>query len=109
MRRDRRKDIRVEWNSPGRFFNEGSRSARPCVVINLSNGGAKIVVATDAVITDTVKLQTTPHSPLRDCLMVWRKGDTVGVEFVQAVEQVRPVRGQRYRQRAFRTSLNTMH
>ena len=105
MRRDRRKDIRVEWNSPGRFFNDGSRSGHPCVVGNLSSGGAKIVVAANAVITDTFRLRITPHSPLRECMIVWRKGEALGVHFVQPVEQVAPVRGQRYRQATFRASL----
>ena len=110
MRRDRRKDIRVEWNSPGRFFNDGgSQSGRPCVVSNLSSSGAKIVLAANAVITDTFRLRITPHSPLRECMIVWRKGEAVGVQFVQPVEQVQPVRGQRYRQAAFRRSLDAPH
>lgn len=107
--RDRRKDIRVEWNSLGRFFNDGSRYGRPCVVSNLSSGGAKIVLAANAVITDTFRLRITPHSPLRECMIAWRKGYAVGVEFVQQVEQVQPVRGQRYREATFRTSLGAMH
>lgn len=105
MRRDRRKDIRVEWNSSGRFFNGDSPSGRPCVVVNLSTGGAKIVLPPKTVITDTFRLRITPHSPLRECMIVWRNGDVAGAQFVQPVEQQRPVRGQHYGQVAFRASL----
>ena len=103
MRRDQRKDIRVEWNSPGRFFNDGSHYGRPCVVSNLSNGGAKMILAANTVITDIFRLRITPHSPLRDCAIVWREGDVVGVQFVQPGQQVQPVRG-RGREWAFRDS-----
>jgi hypothetical protein len=41
--RERRKNFRVEWNSPAKIYDRRSRFARRCIVSNFSNGGAKIV------------------------------------------------------------------
>ena len=40
--RERRKSFRVEWNSAAKIYDLDGRFARPCVVSNFSNGGAKI-------------------------------------------------------------------
>ena len=40
--RERRKNFRVEWNSPGKIYHRSGRFAGLCTVSNFSNGGARI-------------------------------------------------------------------
>jgi hypothetical protein len=42
--RERRKNFRVEWNSPGKIYHRDGRFARLCIVSNFSNGGARLPV-----------------------------------------------------------------
>ena len=83
MPRERRKNFRVEWNSPATIYNCNGRSARPCVVSNLSNGGAKIVGVRPETIPDEFVLRVSPHSRARKCRVLWRSRDALGVEFAE--------------------------
>ena len=84
MRRERRKHFRVEWNSPATIY-EG-RLARPCIVSNFSNGGAKIVGVKAITIPDEFALRITCHdSRIRMCRVLWRADDTLRVEFTDSV------------------------
>jgi hypothetical protein len=42
VRRDRRKNFRVEWNLPATIYDVGRHLERSCVLVDLANGGAKI-------------------------------------------------------------------
>jgi len=80
MRRERRKGFRVEWHSPGTIYD--GRLARPCIVSNFSNGGAKI----SGVLPDTVPNEfalriTSRDSRIRRCRVRWRSDDALGIEF----------------------------
>jgi PilZ domain-containing protein len=86
MPRERRKNFRVEWNSPAMIYNHNGRAARPCVVSNLSNGGAKIVGVRPETIPDEFLLRVSPHSRARRCRVLWRSRDALGVEFVEPRE-----------------------
>jgi hypothetical protein len=79
---ERRKSFRVEWNSPARIYDCDDRFARPCVVSNFSNGGAKIVGIEPATVPDEFILRITPHSPAHKCHVTWRSKEGLGVEFV---------------------------
>jgi hypothetical protein len=83
MRHDRRKSFRVEWTSPA-SIDLGDGSPRlPCVVKNLSNGGARIASA--KVLPDDFILRLTPgRCRPRSCHVVWRRDDEVGVQFTDA-------------------------
>ena len=84
MRRERRKHFRVEWNSPATIY-EG-RLARPCIVSNFSNGGAKIVGVKAITIPDHFALRIICHdSRIRMCRVLWRSDDTLRVEFTDRV------------------------
>ena len=80
--RERRKSFRVEWNSPAKIYDCNDRFARPCVVSNFSNGGAKIVGIEPAAVPDEFILRITPHSPAHKCHVTWRSKEGLGVEFV---------------------------
>jgi PilZ domain len=80
--RERRKDFRIEWNSAATLYDRRSRRARPCIVVNFSNGGAKIAGVRPQTVPDEFILRITPHSPPRKCHVVWRSADAIGVEFI---------------------------
>ena len=42
MPRDRRRSVRVEWNWPATIYDVDQHLERPCILIDLSSGGAKI-------------------------------------------------------------------
>ena len=84
MRRERRKHFRVEWNSPATIY-EG-RLARPCIVSNFSNGGAKIVGVKAITIPDEFMLRITPgHGRIRKCRVLWRSDDAIRVQFIDRI------------------------
>ena len=84
MRRERRKSFRVEWNSPAMIYD--GKSARPCIVSNFSNGGAKITGVRAATIPDEFAMRITSHDTrMRKCRVLWRSDDTLRVEFTDRV------------------------
>ena len=84
MRRERRKYVRVEWNSPATIY-EG-QLARPCIVSNFSNGGAKIVGVKATTIPDEFMLRITPgHGRIRKCRVLWRSDDAIRVQFIDRI------------------------
>ena len=84
MRRERRKHFRVEWYSPATIY-EG-RLARPCIVSNFSNGGAKIVGVKAITIPDEFMLRITPgHGRIRKCRVLWRSDDAIRVQFIDRI------------------------
>jgi hypothetical protein len=80
MRRERRKNFRVEWNSPATIYHDDL--ARPCILGNLSNGGAKITGVRAATFPDDFLLRVTPHGRVRKCRVVRRTDDSLGVQFI---------------------------
>ena len=84
MRRERRKYVRVEWNSPATIYD--GQLPRHCIVSNFSNGGAKIVGVKATTIPDEFALRITCHdSRIRRCRVLWRSDDTLRVEFTDSV------------------------
>ncbi|HEX2217101.1 MAG TPA: PilZ domain-containing protein [Xanthobacteraceae bacterium] len=86
MSRERRKNFRVEWNSPATLYDADGSSGRPCIVSNLSNGGAKIAGVVPDTIPDEFILRITPHSRPRRCQVLWRSKDSLGVEFAPVTD-----------------------
>jgi hypothetical protein len=85
VRRDRRKNFRVEWNLPATIYDVGRHLERPCILIDVSNGGAKIAGVRSHTIPDEFRLRT-PLGDRRSCRVIWRTEDTLGVEFTDLVD-----------------------
>jgi hypothetical protein len=79
MRRDRRDNFRVEWHSPATLYD--GALARPCILSNLSNGGAKITGVRTATIPDEFGLRIAPRRRIYACRVIWRTDDALGVQF----------------------------
>ena len=94
--RERRKNFRIEWNSPGKIYHRNARFARHCIVSNFSNGGAKIVGLEPSTVPDEFILRISPHGHDHRCRVTWRSKDGLGVEFAGDAKGIRePAIGRR--------------
>lgn len=61
---------------------------RPCQVRDISDGGARLTVFTDArTIPDTFNLLLSPTAKVqRACRVAWRSGTEVGVQFLKPTD-----------------------
>ncbi len=93
MSRERRRNFRVEWTSPASIEPGDGRGRLNCVVINLSNGGARI--ACTEPLPDEFTLRLTPGKGRpRASRVVWRRGQEIGVQFTDLVPpEVAPAKG----------------
>ena len=81
--RERRKTMRVEWNTSARIRFHGAPVTLPCIVHNLSNTGAGITAPNAATLPDEFILELSRGGARsRDCRVVWRTKSQVGVTFV---------------------------
>ncbi len=89
MRRDRRRNFRVEWTSPAYIIPGDGRARVNCIVNNLSNGGARITCADPLPDEFTLKLTPGKGHP-RACRVMWRRNQDLGVQFLDVVWEHRP-------------------
>jgi hypothetical protein len=91
MQRERRRNFRVQWNSPATIHDPQRHLDRPCILSNFSNGGAEIMGVRAATIPDDFILQITQND-IRKCRVIWRTDDALGAEFTNrlASEDVQP-------------------
>jgi hypothetical protein len=80
LRRDRRKNFRVEWNLPATIYDADRHLERPCILSNMSNGGANLTGIRASTIPDEFRLRT-PLGERRRCRVVWRTENSLGVQF----------------------------
>jgi hypothetical protein len=79
MRRERRKNVRVEWNYPGTIYH--GEFVRPCKLSNFSNGGARIAGVEVETFPDEFALRVSPRGRIHKCRVLWRTDDALGVRF----------------------------
>ena len=80
--RERRKNFRVEWNSPAKIYDSHGRFTRRCIVSNFSNDGAKIIGLELSTVPHEFILRMSPHGRAKRCRVVRRSKDGLGVEFI---------------------------
>jgi hypothetical protein len=83
---ERRKNFRVEWNVPATIYDVNRHLERPCILSDLSDGGAKLIGVRASTIPDEFKLRT-PFGERRACRVVWRTEDSLGVRFTDQSER----------------------
>jgi hypothetical protein len=89
MSRERRKNFRVEWNSPATIYDTEKHMIYPCVLKDFSNGGAKISATSVADIPDEFTLRiASGRAGTRKCRVLWRTARTLGVEFADRLEDI---------------------
>ncbi len=83
MRRERRRNIRVEWHSPGKIYDGEGDLLGECVIKDLSNGGAKITgIAVRKVPGEFMLRIARGAVGMRRCHVLWKSATTMGVAFV---------------------------
>ncbi len=79
--RERRKSPRKATIRGGTIVYGTDRRTMYCVLLDVSDGGAKLVAADVFTCPDRFSLEFADQ-PARDCEVVWRQHSHVGVKFV---------------------------
>ena len=78
----RRKSLRRHFGYPGQMHFEAGVPPRACTIIDMSESGAQLDVPGDGDVPDEFALLIGGNSHVRrQCLVVWRSGRRLGVEF----------------------------
>jgi hypothetical protein len=80
---ERRKHFRVAWNLPSTIYDVGRHLERPCILSDLSEGGARLSGVRANTIPDEFRLRT-PLGDRRTCHVVWRTDIELGVSFAMS-------------------------
>jgi hypothetical protein len=104
MSRERRKNVRVEWHSPGTIYEREGDSGYHCTVRDLSNGGAKISDVAVGDVPDQFTLHIAGDSRTRKCRLLWRKADSLGIRFTDRLAPLDKV-GEPHAKKAKRAAL----
>jgi hypothetical protein len=84
MKDELRTHIRAEWVAAGTIYTGDGAGGRPCMVRNLSDGGAKITdIAADNMPDEFMLTLTPKRGPSRKCEVVWRRKHEMGVRFIE--------------------------
>lgn len=79
---DQRRNARLRTPYKGGRINfDGAIPGMDCIIKNLSEGGACLDVLSEAVPTDRFRLVIKPEFISRDCEVVWRRPQKIGVRF----------------------------
>ena len=84
MKSERRKSYRVQWQSPAIISACDGDWSSPCVLSDFSNGGAKISGLDVRHIPDHFVLRMAKGVRPRNCRVLWRRANALGVEFTDA-------------------------
>jgi hypothetical protein len=80
----KKREARRSLRQPGWITLEGGFAARPCLVEDLSESGARVTVEDNNTLPAKLRLAFTRDARNgRPCEVVWRRGRTVGVKFVR--------------------------
>jgi hypothetical protein len=80
MMRERRKNFRLEWNTPALICY--GKMTRSCTLGDLSNGGAKIVVIPAETVPNEFTLRLSRRQGgIRPCRVLRRSANTIAVAF----------------------------
>jgi len=72
----RRKTNQAAWMSV-----DGSFAARPCTILDISENGARLKVDDPQFVKPRFQLKFERASPGRTCMVAWKKGNIIGIEF----------------------------
>ena len=73
---------RIEVNQLAMLHLDGVRGVYPCMVINFHDQGARLHSSTFHTIAREFDLSFDGFKTAKHCHVVWRDGNTCGVEFV---------------------------
>jgi hypothetical protein len=80
----RKREVRKSLSQPGWITLDGGFAARPCVVQDISSAGARITANDASALPGTLRLGFARDARKgRNCQVVWRRGNSIGVKFVR--------------------------
>lgn len=79
---ERRKTARRTINRFAQFHSEVSPMPRPCMVTDMSEGGARLYSEIEMPPAFTLSVPCDGTNMRRECRVVWRLGGELGVEFI---------------------------
>jgi hypothetical protein len=80
----KKRGSRKSVQQPGWITFEGGFAARPCVVRDLSTSGARITIDDPNALPAKLRLAFARDARTgRNCEVVWRRGQSIGVKFVR--------------------------
>jgi hypothetical protein len=81
-----RKQPRRQFHYNARIVTDGKTPPIACSIADISQTGARLALQHDEELPDTfILLLTANGGARRACRVVWREGQTVGVEFPESV------------------------
>jgi len=81
---NKKRETRKSLQQPGWITLEGGFAVRPCVVRDMSSTGAKITIDDPNSLPGKLRLAFTRDARTgRNCEVVWRRGQSVGIKFVR--------------------------
>ncbi|MBV8961771.1 MAG: PilZ domain-containing protein [Hyphomicrobiales bacterium] len=83
MVQERRKSYRFEWNASAFIYDCAGEWGCPCIIKDLSRGGAKIAGVIVHNVPDEFMLRISRARGSRKCHVLWRQGDKLGVGFIE--------------------------
>jgi PilZ domain len=84
---ERRKNFRVTWNLPATIYDVKRHLERPCILSDLSGGGARLSGVRANTVSDEFRLRT-PLGDRHSChVVVWRTDNELGVRFTDRNEK----------------------
>jgi PilZ domain len=88
MLQDRRTTPRRSVNSIAKMRFDGGLPPRDCVVMDISEGGARLLAADGAEVPEEfmLLLDSDADAGCR-CRVVWRLDNEIGAEFVEAIDK----------------------
>ena len=84
-RLESRREYRELTLKTAKIFLDRQTTAIDCAILNISIGGACIMVPTDAKIPDKFDLTTDHDGMIRTCAVAWRAGSRIGVSFLSCL------------------------
>jgi hypothetical protein len=86
MARERRKDLRVQWQSSATIHDFGGRLICACILNDFSNGGAKLTTVDASTVPDQFVLVIARGvGGRRKCQVLWRSNGMLGAAFTDAI------------------------
>ena len=81
---ERRESERGAINQLALLCVDGIRGCHPCLVVNIHDGGATLHSTTHHTAAFKFELSLDGFRTTKRCWVIWRNGNTCGVEFVGA-------------------------
>ncbi len=91
--RDRRRSARAETFIGGKIVIRDGTWSFGCVVLDMSDGGARIAVPPEQLIPKRFYLVTSKHEVGFDAELRWQRGNMIGIQFLRNLDLSDPQSG----------------